>query len=219
MSGGDRGVAWAFPRELFEEKGLRQVTVWTRGVVLIKEARDVVTALAGAAAREGKQSQAWENYVDLPDRINVPVKAYARISDRPIESRYIYENEAPDIVVVVEESLVKGNPILDGLRPGGTLVVNTRRRPEEIARFLTPGSGLGLLAVVDAAGIATTEKTLSGQEGASDASGIGGGWAAPLSGAVVRACGLVGLPSLEAVVKAPEAARIGYERTILLELA
>jgi len=44
-----------------------EITVWTRGVTLAKEARDVATLLAAAGASEGKYTQSFDNYVDLPD--------------------------------------------------------------------------------------------------------------------------------------------------------
>lgn len=205
-------------RQLFAEEGLKQVTVWTRGVVMNKEARDVVVALANAAGLEGKYVQAFENYVDLPDRVYVPIKAYARISTEPIESKYIYENEEPDVVVLIEESLVKGNPILNGLKPGGTLVVNTRRSPSEIARFLKDRTNLKAIVTVDASGISEVVKTLSGAEGATDATGIGAGWAGPLAGAVARATGLVRLESLSAVVKNPDSMKRGHDEAVIMSL-
>ncbi|MGE5486051.1 MAG: oxalate oxidoreductase subunit delta [Ignavibacteriales bacterium] len=196
--------------ELFREKTLRQMSIWTRGVLMNKEARDVAVALANAAAREGKYVQAFDNYVDLPDRVHVPVRSYARISDEPIESKYVYENDRPDCVVLVEETLVKGCPILKGMPAGGTLVVNTKRSPEYIAKFLPDTTNLSRIACVDASGLAQVVITLSGAEGATDASGIGGGVAAPLAGAVARTTGWASLDSLCKVVKDPKAATLGY---------
>lgn len=197
---------------LFQEPGLTQITVWARGVLENKEARDVVVALTEAAAKEKKYVQAWENYVDLPDRIYVPVRAYARISTEPIISKYIYENETPDIVVLTEETLVKGNPILAGLRPGGVLVVNTRRAPLEIAAYLDNLDNLKLIATVDASGMASNTITLSGAEGATDASGIGVGMGAALAAAVVKATGIVKYESIKEVVQNQEALQGGYEK-------
>src|SRR5574337_1432051 len=115
---------------------VHEITVWTRGVVKDKEGRDVANGIAAAADREGKFTQAFDNYVDLPDRVNVPVRKYARISDDEIEMRYDYENERPEVVVVVDATLVKGMNVLRGLRPNGVLVVNTDRSPDEILRFV-----------------------------------------------------------------------------------
>lgn len=208
---------WPDPEELFQEEGLVQVTVWCRGVLENKEARDVVVALAGAAGLEGRHVQAWENYVDLPDRVNVPIRAYARISPQPIESRYIYENEQPDVVVLTEETLVKGNPVTKGLKPGGVLVVNTRRDPGYIAQFVMDRENLRSVVAVDASGVGRAEVTLSGAEGATDATGVGGGWAAALAGAVVKATGLVSLESLKKVTKNPEAAQFGHDHAVIYE--
>ncbi len=203
---------------LFAEPNLKQITVWARGVVLNKEARDVVVALTEAAAREGKQVQAWENYVDLPDRIYVPVRAYAKISPDPIDSRYVYENDAPDIVVAVEESLVKNAELLKGLKHGGILVVNTKRSPQEILGFLKSKGNLGVVATIDANSITTAAQTLDGAEGATDATGIGIGIAAPIAGAVAKASGIVDVENLAAVVKNPAAMRRGYDECQVLRL-
>ncbi len=203
---------------LFAEPNLKQITVWTRGVLMNKEARDVVVALTEAAARENKYVQAWENYVDLPDRIFVPVRAYAKISTDPIISRYVYENDAPDIVVLMEETLVKNDKILKGLKYGGILVVNTRRSPEEIMKFLVTKGNLGMVVTVDANSISSAVVTLDGAEGATDGTGIGGGISAPVAGAVVKASGIVELDNLAAVVKNPAAMRRGYEECKILKI-
>ena len=50
---------------------ITEITVWTRGVVMDKEARDVANAFAQAAKMEGKFVQAFDNYEDLPDRVLV----------------------------------------------------------------------------------------------------------------------------------------------------
>lgn len=204
-------------KELFIEKDLVQVTVWCRGVLHNKEARDVAVALAEAAGREGKYMQAWENYVDLPDRVHVPVRAYARISPDPIESKYVYENEAPDIVVLITEDMIKIEDILEGLKPGGTLVINSKRDPEYIAQFIADKSNLKTIVCADASGAAKAQATLSGAEGATDATGIGGGWAGVLAGAVAKATGVVSLDSLKKVTKNPDLVELGYKQAVVKE--
>ena len=87
---------------------VHEITVWTRGVVKDKEGRDVANGIARAADREGKFTQAFDNYVDLPDRVNVPVRKYARISEDEIEMRYEYENDRPEVVVLVDEDYCVG---------------------------------------------------------------------------------------------------------------
>ena len=79
-----------------------ELTVWTRGIIMDKEGRDIVNSIAASARNEGKFSQAMENYVDNPDRTNAPTRKYLRVSDSEIENALTYENEHPNIVVLVE---------------------------------------------------------------------------------------------------------------------
>ncbi|HYF77197.1 MAG TPA: 4Fe-4S binding protein [Symbiobacteriaceae bacterium] len=204
------------PHELFFEPTLKQITTWSRGVILIKDGRDVSFLLGEGGRADGKYVQAYENYVDLPDRVNVPVTSFARIADEPIESKFLYENSAHDVVVVLEESLVR-SPILNNIINGATLVVNTRRSAEEIAKFLPKHPHLKQIVTVDASKEGRAEFTLSGQEGATDATGIGGGYAGPLAGAVAKATGLVTLQGLMKVAKNPKAVEYGFNTCIIAD--
>lgn len=203
--------------KIFEEPTLKQITTWARGVYENKDARDVVVALAEAAKKEGKYTMAFENYVDLPDRIYVPVRAYGRISDEPIESKYLYENEAPNIVVLTEEGLAKGCPIDEGVVPGATLVVNTKRAPEEIAKFVCNMEPFAKIACIDANALAMNVVTLAGAEGTTDVSGIGKGMGAALAGAVCKATGIVKLESLKGIVANVIALEAGYNNAVIKE--
>lgn len=198
---------------------VHEITIWTRGVVKDKEGRDVANGLANAAEKEGKFTQAFDNYVDLPDRVNVPVRKYARISDEDIEMKYDYENERPEVVVVVDATLVKGVDVLRGMEGPGILVVNTNRSPEEILRFIPNQGLLASIACVDANGIAGSSTVdFSGSEGGVDALGLGAGIAAPILGAVARASGMVTLESLASVVKNKDALVKGHETTVVQNL-
>lgn len=195
---------------------VREITVWTPGVVKDKEGRDVANALARAGQKEGKFVQAFDNYVDLPDRVNVPVRKYARISDEEIEMRYEYENHKPEVVVLVEAAIVKGMNVLLGMEKGGVLVVNTDRKPEDILKFVPNKDLLKTIACVDANGIAGKSTVdFSGTEGGIDATALGAGVAAPILGAVAKATNLVKLDSLEAVVANKEALKRGYEQAVV----
>ncbi|HEX3016216.1 MAG TPA: 2-oxoacid:acceptor oxidoreductase family protein [Desulfobacteria bacterium] len=205
-------------QNLFEEPSLKQITVWARGVYENKEARDVVVALTEAAAREGKYVQAWENYVDLPDRIYVPVRAYGKISNQEIESRYVYENETPDIVALTEETLVKGVDILGGIRPGAVLVINSKRPAQALFKFIKKNTeNLAYVVTVDANSLAKSIITLSGAEGATDASGIGKGMGAALAAAIVKATGIVQFDSLLKVVENKNAAKKAFEQAVVTD--
>ena len=198
---------------------VHEITIWTRGVVKDKEGRDVANGIAQAADKEGKFTQAFDNYVDLPDRVNVPLRKYARISDGDIEMKYDYENEKPEVVVVVDATIVKGINILRGVEKDGILIVNTKRSPDEILKFIPNQNLLKKIVCVDADGIAGTATVdFSGTEGGVDTVGLGAGIAAPLLGAVAKTTGLVKLESLAEVVKNKNALYKGHETAVVKAL-
>src|ERR1700687_4757819 len=131
-----------------------ELTVWTRGIIMDKEGRDIVNSIAASARSEGKFSQAMENYVDNPDRTNAPTRKYCRVSDEVLENELTYENEHPNIVVLVEGTMVKGWDYMRGMPPGGTLVINTHYTPDYMIRFVPGAERLAQLVCVDAAKIA-----------------------------------------------------------------
>jgi pyruvate ferredoxin oxidoreductase gamma subunit len=80
--------------------------------------------LAVSLLRTGKSVQAFPEYG--PERRGAPMRAYTRIDDRPIRRHDSIEH--PDVVVVLEPSLLDGGADVDvtaGLEPGGLLVANT----------------------------------------------------------------------------------------------
>ena len=198
---------------------VKQFTVWVRGVIQDKEGRDISNGLAAAAGFEGKFNQAFDNYVDLPDRVNVPLRKYARISDEEIEERYEYENVAPEVVIVADATIVKGINILRGMVKGGTLVVNTDRTPEDILKFIPNKDLLKQIVCVDANKICGSRTVdFSGSEGGIDSVGLGAGVAAPILGALVKATGAVKLESLAQVVKNKDAMYKGHDQATIKTL-
>jgi Pyruvate/2-oxoacid:ferredoxin oxidoreductase gamma subunit len=198
---------------------VHQITVWARGVVQDKEGRDIANGLARAADKDGKFTQAFDNYVDLPDRINVPLRKYARVSDEEIEERYEYENAHPEVVIVADATIVKGIDILRGMEKGGTLVVATDRKPEDILKFIPNRDLLDQIVCVDAKTICGDQTIdFSGSEGGVDSLGIGQGIAAPILGALARGTGLVKLENLEAVVKNKDALHKGHDQAVVMSL-
>src|ERR1700747_637539 len=109
-----------------------ELTVWTRGIIMDKEGRDIVNSVSASARLEGKYSKAMENYVHNPDRTNAPTRKYCRVSDTVIENALTYENEKPNIVVLVEGTMVKGGGYMRGMPPGGTLIIKPHYRPESM---------------------------------------------------------------------------------------
>ncbi|HEX7127238.1 MAG TPA: 2-oxoacid:acceptor oxidoreductase family protein [Thermodesulfobacteriota bacterium] len=204
-----------------QEPEILEINVWTRGVVMDKEGRDVTFALARAAQEEGKFVQAFDNYVDQPDRVNVPMRKYARISAVEIEDKYVYENHEPNIVVLVEESLLKGMNVLRGMRPGGTLIVNSHRPIADLVKFLPPHAPgtLRSFAVIHAERFARRVMAdFLGAEGASVRGGLGRGIAGPIIGATARVGGFVSLDAVRKVVSDPAAAERGWESVQIREL-
>lgn len=199
---------------------VHEVTIWARGVVQDKEGRDVAQTLASAADKEKKFTQAWDDYADLPDRVGVPLRKYARISEEEIEMRYDYENENPEVVMLVDDTIVKGMNVLKGMRKGGVLVVNSKRSPEDILKFVPNKDLLSKIVCVDADGIASGATTIdfSGTEGGVDTTTLGAGISAPMVGAVAKATGLVALDSAVDVVVNKDALKRGYEEAQIKSL-
>ncbi len=76
--------------------------------------------IAVAAIGEGKYAQAFPSFG--PERRGAPVVAYCRISDGKIRVRSkIYE---PDVVIVLDPSLLRLVDVEDGLKPDGVLISN-----------------------------------------------------------------------------------------------
>jgi len=103
--------------------------------------------LALAAIQKGKFAQAFPSFG--PERRGAPVLAFSRVDDKQIRLRsQIYE---PDVVMVLDSSLLDIMDVTEGLAPGGSLVVNSKLPLEELApRFRFQGK----LYVVDATHIA-----------------------------------------------------------------
>ena len=189
-----------------------EITVWTRGVVMDKEARDVANAFAQAAKMEGKFVQAFDNYEDLPDRVLVTTRKYVRISDQEIQMKYLYVNEHPDVVVIAEPTIVKGINILKGMPQGGLLLINTNRPIEYMLKFIPNADILGAIATVDADGISGIRTVdFSGSEGGVDASGLGADIAAPILGAMAKVTGMAKKENLAKVVSDVAAMERGYQ--------
>jgi pyruvate ferredoxin oxidoreductase gamma subunit len=78
--------------------------------------------LARAAGFDDKYAQGFPAFG--VERRGAPVRAFCRISDKPINTRsQIY---SPDIVVVLDQSLMHLPEITDGLRPESVIIVNGR---------------------------------------------------------------------------------------------
>ena len=88
--------------------------------------------LAHAALLDGKYAQAFPEFG--PERAGAPVTGFTRISDEPImiHSR-IY---TPNVVVLIDPTLLGKVNVTEGLVKGGLLVMNTEQEPEELKKTL-----------------------------------------------------------------------------------
>ncbi len=84
--------------------------------------------LAMAAMYDGKHVQSFPAFG--PERAGAPVLAFTRISDEPIEIHSMVYN--PDIVVVLDPTLLGQVNITEGLKEGGLIVVNYKGDPEKL---------------------------------------------------------------------------------------
>jgi pyruvate ferredoxin oxidoreductase gamma subunit len=110
--------------------------------------------LALAAIKEGKYAQAFPSFG--PERRGAPVVAFCRISDKGILVRAVIHR--PDVVVVLDPSILRLVDVGNGLKAEGVLVTNTRFSPEEIKKELGLKSRV---ATVDANRIAQEELGLA----------------------------------------------------------
>ena len=206
-----------------------ELTVWTRGIIMDKEGRDIVSSVAAAGRLEGKFTQSMENYVDNPDRTNAPTRKYSRVSDSEIENALTYENEQPNIVVLVEQTMVKGWDYMRGMPPGGTLVINTHYSPEYMIRFVPGRERLAQLVCVDAAKLADHKwlyyrlgelglDRLSTEGAAERSKAVAPDIAAPLIAAVVKTTGIVKLETIEPMITNKAAFKAGLETLQILQI-
>jgi pyruvate ferredoxin oxidoreductase gamma subunit len=111
-------------------------------------AKTAATMVAEAALEEGKYSQGFPEYG--PERMGAPIRGYTRIATVPI--RLHCPITAPDVVVVLDATLISGDNLAEGLKPDGAILINTPESPAAIRARL--GITHGRVYAVDATRIA-----------------------------------------------------------------
>ena len=106
--------------------------------------------LAIAAIEAGRCAQAFPSFG--PERRGAPVIAYARIAEAQIRNRTAIRE--PQFVLVLDPSLLALVKVGAGLRPGGTVVLNTTKDEPAVRKLYGFRSRL---ALVDANDIARAE--------------------------------------------------------------
>jgi pyruvate ferredoxin oxidoreductase gamma subunit len=84
--------------------------------------------LALALLRSGRSVQAFPEYG--PERRGAPLRAYTRVSDHEIRRHDAIEQ--PDVVVVLEPSLVREANVTDGLDGESVVLLNADEAPDEL---------------------------------------------------------------------------------------
>jgi len=116
-------------------------------------AKTAAQVLALALMRSGQSVQAFPEYG--PERRGAPLKAFTRSSNSPIRRHDAIT--APDVVVVLEPTLVHETDVADGLQPDGYVVINAEEAPPELdgtrvlcvpATRLAAASGSGFANIV-----------------------------------------------------------------------
>ncbi|MHA1380268.1 MAG: 2-oxoacid:acceptor oxidoreductase family protein [Candidatus Helarchaeota archaeon] len=142
------------------------------------------------------------------ERRGSPIRVFARISPEPIQIHsQIY---APDIVLVLDPSLfIKYTPIvLDGLKDNGTLILNTRKTPNEVSEIIKK-NGVKV-CTVDGTGISIElNLELAGQSVVN----------APMLGALAKGTDLVKLEILKDTLSAKWKGKWGEQNIQAVELA
>lgn len=85
--------------------------------------------LASAAFAQGRYGQAFPAFG--AERRGAPVTAFVRIADAPIRRRC--EVRLPDFLIIQDQALLRVQGVLDGLKPGGGILVNSNRPSSELS--------------------------------------------------------------------------------------
>lgn len=155
----------------------------------------VVTAgklLAHAALDAGLYFQAFPDYG--PERMGAPIRAFTRLSDTPIHVHS--QITEPNVVVILDPTVLGPVDVTEGLDEDGVLVVNTEASPAEIREKLDWRTGK--VFTVDASGIALKHMNREVTN-------------TPMLGALSAAIEVVGLEELEEQIRHQFERKFGEE--------
>lgn len=145
-------------------------------------AKTAAGLVAQVAMEEGKYSQGFPEYG--PERMGAPIKSYTRISDGPIRVHSPITN--PDVVVVLDDTLLSSVDVSEGVSENGVVIINTKETPANIASRLSASNAE--VWTVDATQIAIDELGRPIPN-------------TPMIGAMVKATGIVDIERLKASIK------------------
>jgi pyruvate ferredoxin oxidoreductase gamma subunit/2-oxoisovalerate ferredoxin oxidoreductase gamma subunit len=140
--------------------------------------------LVAAALEDGNEGvQAFPFFG--AERRGAPVRAFARISKEEILLRSEIYN--PDLVIVLDESILGIVDVIGGLKKGGVVIINTRKSPSNF-----PFSKTFKVATVDATDIAIRHNLVVGGIPVVNT---------PILGAIPKVLNLVSLESIQKAIR------------------
>lgn len=133
----------------YNTKDIFEVTFHARGGQGAKTAAEI---LAQAATAEGKFVQAFPNFG--PERSGAPTKTYLRISESEIRTHEPVVD--PDIVLVLDDTLLDSQDVAFNLDRNEALIINTNMTEQEVREKIgkiAKAPYEGKIYAVDASGI------------------------------------------------------------------
>lgn len=130
-----------------------------------------------------------------PERMGAPIKAFTRISPDPID---IHCNiEKPDVVIVLDDTLLEAVDVTEGIADDGVVILNTCTPPEQAKKALGVPETVKV-ACVDASGIAldTIKRDIPNT---------------PIVGAFVKATGVIDLETFKGLLAKNLGKKYGQE--------
>ena len=106
-------------------------------------AKTAALLLADACLTSGKYIQAFPEYG--PERMGAPVTSFNRLSSKPILLHSGVTN--PDIVVVLDPTLIESVDVTEGMSSGGSIIINTNKAPDEVKKLMNVPAGVKLFTV------------------------------------------------------------------------
>lgn len=93
-------------------------------------AKTIALLFGEAVLGAGKHMQAFPEYG--PERMGAPVQSFNRISDQPVRVHCHVTN--PDVVVVLDPTLMATVDVTAGLPDDGTIIINSAEPPAELRK-------------------------------------------------------------------------------------
>lgn len=161
-------------------------------------AKTAAQLVAQIALEEGRFSQGFPEYG--PERMGAPIRGFTRVSDSPIRLHCAIER--PDVVVVLDDTMIGMPAVTEGADLGTVFVINTALAPGQMGEKLRVAGGnpVGTVYCVDATRISIDELGRPMPN-------------TPMIGALVRATACISISTLKKDIQKKFLAKFG-ERVV-----